>query len=596
MKNTIYCRVTLIFVALLLCVGLLTSCKDTPETPSESESDTQTEEIKVMYDIAKDGITDYKIVRADAAGKETMSAVSELLSRLYLERGIDIEFMSDYSVDNKENATVKSGADVHEILIGKTNRQESRDVEKEYAAGYISLIKAVNGKIVIFGSDDTQTAKAVRYFFDNIATGKSFSVEEGVLLFEDVLVDGSPLKTVLNDFKWVYSSDVWTGARDMTVALVKEMGERVGVTPRLFSDKTVDAEGRELLIGATNREASISAAKEIDFNDYTVKVTPESIILLGGSYYATQNAVNHFFDALIDGTITSLEDGYEYTYDFDPLLEDSLIHRVDSFVPAWADEFTVPDWMLDFDEKLYALTTVDGRFTCVSHAGGDHQHYPPNSLEALLSALMLGADAIELDVRLTKDNVMVLMHDETLNRTTNVNQMKGKNGLPTSTKVADWTYEQLKELRLLHNGVVTDYGIPTLYEVMMLIKGRSQLIVHAKVDTITQNMIYELARSLDAETSLIAWTGSLAKPNLWYSYDQSDEEFGAVINLMKTYLSLPGHKFRVRSFDLLGTYGDDLTGWTAQFNNGAKLVFTDKTYDLCRYIAENQQPFTVPKT
>ena len=83
MKNTIYCRVTLIFVALLLCVGLLTSCKDTPETPSESESDTQTEEIKVMYDIAKDGITDYKIVRADAAGKETMSAVSELLSRLY---------------------------------------------------------------------------------------------------------------------------------------------------------------------------------------------------------------------------------------------------------------------------------------------------------------------------------------------------------------------------------------------------------------------------------------------------------------------------------------------------------------------------------
>ena len=46
-------------------------------------------------------------------------------------------------------------------------------------------------------------------------------------------------------------------------------------------------------------------------------VVPESIILLGGSYYATQNAVNHFFDALIDGTITSLEDGYEYTYDFD---------------------------------------------------------------------------------------------------------------------------------------------------------------------------------------------------------------------------------------------------------------------------------------
>lgn len=592
MKNT---RALLLILA-LLCAVLLTSCKDTPENPGESESDTQTEE-KIMYDIVKDGITDYKIIRADASGKETMAVASELWSRLYLEYGVGIEFVSDYSVDNKENATVESGADVHEILIGKTNRLESRTVEEEYATEYVSLIKAVNGKVVIYGSDDTQTARAVRYFLDNVATGKSFSVEEGVLLFEDAMADGSPLSTVLNDFRWVYSSGVWTGAKGMIDSVAREMGERVGVTPEIFSDSKVGAEGRELLVGITNRAASISAEQEIDFMDYTVRVTSDCIVLIGGNHYATQKAVDHFFDALIDGTISSLEEGYEYTYDFDPLIEDSLINRVDSFVPAWAGEFTVPGWMLDFDEKLYALTTSDGRFACTSHAGGDLQHYPQNSLEAILSALMLGTDMIELDIRLTKDNVMVLMHDSTLNKTTNVDRMKGKNGLPTSNKVADWTYEQLRELRLLYKGEVTDYRIPTLYEAMSLIKGRAQVSFDIKSDAITkEGDLYELARSLDAETSCIAWLGGASSASLWAARDPSDEYFAGVIDRLQYYLTLPGHSFRTRSFNKFLEVGDGLEAWNKQFNSGTKLVYTDTTYDLCRYIAENQQPFAIPKT
>ena len=53
--------------------------------------------------------------------------------------------------------------------------------------------------------------------------------------------------------------------------------------------------------------------------------------------------------------------------------------------------------------------------TAVAHRG-DPYHVRENTLDSLRSALDLGADAVEIDVRLTKDGVPVLLHDETLKR------------------------------------------------------------------------------------------------------------------------------------------------------------------------------------
>jgi len=49
---------------------------------------------------------------------------------------------------------------------------------------------------------------------------------------------------------------------------------------------------------------------------------------------------------------------------------------------------------------------------------GNSAHAPENTIEALQSAVDLGADALEFDVRLTRDGVPVLLHDATLDRTT----------------------------------------------------------------------------------------------------------------------------------------------------------------------------------
>lgn len=53
--------------------------------------------------------------------------------------------------------------------------------------------------------------------------------------------------------------------------------------------------------------------------------------------------------------------------------------------------------------------------TAVAHRG-DPYRFRENTLDSLRSALRLGADAVEVDVRLTRDGVPVLLHDDTLNR------------------------------------------------------------------------------------------------------------------------------------------------------------------------------------
>jgi glycerophosphoryl diester phosphodiesterase len=93
---------------------------------------------------------------------------------------------------------------------------------------------------------------------------------------------------------------------------------------------------------------------------------------------------------------------------------------------------------------------------------GDWRNYADNSIEGIESCIRMGIDIVEIDLALTKDSVLVLMHDRTVDRTTN-----GK-GL-----VSDFTLEEIKQLNLKNGlGRVTDFQIPTLEEVMRVVKGK----------------------------------------------------------------------------------------------------------------------------
>lgn len=97
----------------------------------------------------------------------------------------------------------------------------------------------------------------------------------------------------------------------------------------------------------------------------------------------------------------------------------------------------------------------------VSHRG-DWRNAPENSLQAIKNCIDMGVDMVEVDLKITKDRELILMHDSTLNRTTN-----GK-GRPE-----DYTLNELKLLQLKNGaGGPTRHQIPTFREAMSFCKGK----------------------------------------------------------------------------------------------------------------------------
>ncbi|MCR8631660.1 glycerophosphodiester phosphodiesterase [Paenibacillus radicis (ex Xue et al. 2023)] len=95
---------------------------------------------------------------------------------------------------------------------------------------------------------------------------------------------------------------------------------------------------------------------------------------------------------------------------------------------------------------------------------GYPKKYPENTIPSFQAAIDLSFSHLELDVQLTKDGVPVVIHDTTVNRTTN-----GKG------RVIDYTFNELRKL---------DAGggspIPTLEEVLRLAKGRTSVDIELK--------------------------------------------------------------------------------------------------------------------
>ena len=101
----------------------------------------------------------------------------------------------------------------------------------------------------------------------------------------------------------------------------------------------------------------------------------------------------------------------------------------------------------------------------IAHRGiFDNKTIPENSLQAFRYAVIMGY-AIELDVQLTKDDVLVVFHDEILQRMTGVFR-----------QIDDVPFKELRQMRLLHS----DEPIPTLKEVLELVDGRVLILIEIK--------------------------------------------------------------------------------------------------------------------
>jgi len=121
----------------------------------------------------------------------------------------------------------------------------------------------------------------------------------------------------------------------------------------------------------------------------------------------------------------------------------------------------------------------------IGHRGAKF-YEPENTLRSFRKALELGVDAVELDVRRTKDGEVVVIHDAEVDRTTN-----GK-GL-----VSELTLEEIKKL-------VTDKGekIPTLEEALDFLDKKVKVLIELKETGIEEDVL-NLIREKELEKNVI---------------------------------------------------------------------------------------------
>lgn len=139
------------------------------------------------------------------------------------------------------------------------------------------------------------------------------------------------------------------------------------------------------------------------------------------------------------------------------------------------------------------------------HRGTRENGLPENSIAAMEYVLEQMPAVFEIDPRLTKDSVIIVFHDATLDRTTN-----------GTGKVIDHTWEELQQLNLKNkDGEITEHKIPTLAEMLEWARGKTALLLDKK--DVPLWMIADIIREHDANNYVISLVRSVEDAAFYFN-------------------------------------------------------------------------------
>lgn len=156
------------------------------------------------------------------------------------------------------------------------------------------------------------------------------------------------------------------------------------------------------------------------------------------------------------------------------------------------------------------LKDTDSKKVLVVAHRGDWRNAPENSLQAFKNCIEMGVDMIEIDLKKTKDGHLVIMHDNTIDRTTD-----------GTGKPSDYTLEEIRKFRLKNGlGRTTFHPIPTLEEVLNLAKGKILINIDKGYDYFKD--VYELLVKTGTTSQVVIKSG--------YDYGKVKAENGDVLD------------------------------------------------------------------
>ncbi|MFS4428332.1 glycerophosphodiester phosphodiesterase family protein [Chryseobacterium sp. S90] len=173
-------------------------------------------------------------------------------------------------------------------------------------------------------------------------------------------------------------------------------------------------------------------------------------------------------------------------------------------------------------KKILLSDFPDDKVMVVAHRG-DWREAPENSVWAIKKAIEKGVDMAEIDLAMTKDSILILMHDNTIDRTTT-----GKG------KPSDFTLEEIKKLHLRDGlGVETQMRVPTLQEILEISDGKILLNLDKGFDYIKQ--VYPLVKKRNMlDQILFKGHESYIEFNQKYGDIKNDIHYMPIIQLGKS--------------------------------------------------------------
>ncbi len=232
----------------------------------------------------------------------------------------------------------------------------------------------------------------------------------------------------------------------------------------------------------------------------------------------------------------------------------SLLSVLATVTVANAQLYTVD--IKNFDElKSYFKQDQNKPIIISGHRGGMMPGYPENSIEAFEKTLSIMPSFFEIDPQLTKDSVLILMHDDTFNRTTNL-----------QGKVKDYTYTQIKNAKLKdREGKLTDFKIPTLKEALDWSQGKT---------------IFQLDNKGVPYATYVKFLKENPYPNVVLGLRKDDEVAYYAKHLDHVMFMKPFHSMKdVESFEKLNVSYDRMIAWIG-------LEVKDEQKEMIAYLRE----------
>jgi len=151
------------------------------------------------------------------------------------------------------------------------------------------------------------------------------------------------------------------------------------------------------------------------------------------------------------------------------------------------------------------LPAVKNKCVVIAHRG-NHTQAPENTLKSISDAIDVGADYVEIDLRSTRDGQLILMHDETVDRMTN---LKGK------VKDIAWSSLRKAQVSDKNNTDFGTYAIPTFSEALSLCKGKIHIYLDFKDADV--RTAWEMIKSAGMEKSFVVYINSELQYKSWRS-------------------------------------------------------------------------------